>query len=42
MRATPVIGLLQSARHNVRRGQKDLALFEVGTTLRLESGEDFC
>jgi phenylalanyl-tRNA synthetase beta chain len=30
MRATPVIGLLQSARHNVRRGQKDLALFEVG------------
>ena len=31
MRATPVIGLLQSARHNVRRGQKDLALFEVGT-----------
>jgi phenylalanyl-tRNA synthetase beta chain len=31
MRSTPVIGLLQSARHNVRRGQKDLALFEVGT-----------
>jgi phenylalanyl-tRNA synthetase beta chain len=31
MRATPVIGLLQSARHNVRRGQSDLALFEVGT-----------
>jgi phenylalanyl-tRNA synthetase beta chain len=31
MRATPVIGLLQSAQHNVRRGQKDLALFEVGT-----------
>jgi phenylalanyl-tRNA synthetase beta chain len=30
MRATPVIGLLQSAQHNVRRGQKDLALFEVG------------
>jgi phenylalanyl-tRNA synthetase beta chain len=30
MRATPVIGLLQSARHNARRGQKDLALFEVG------------
>jgi phenylalanyl-tRNA synthetase beta chain len=27
-----VIGLLQSARHNVRRGQKDLALFEVGTS----------
>ena len=30
MRATPVIGLLQTAQHNVRRGQKDLALFEVG------------
>ena len=32
MRATPVIGLLQSARHNMRHGQKDLALFEVGTS----------
>ena len=32
MRATPVIGLLQSAQHNARRGQKDLALFEVGTS----------
>ncbi len=32
LRATPVIGLLQSAQHNVRRGQKDLALFEVGTS----------
>jgi phenylalanyl-tRNA synthetase beta chain len=31
MRATPVIGLLQAARHNARHGQKDLALFEVGT-----------
>ena len=30
MRATPVIGLLQSARHNVRRGSRDLGLFEVG------------
>jgi phenylalanyl-tRNA synthetase beta chain len=30
MRATTVIGLLQSAQHNVRRGMKDLALFEVG------------
>jgi phenylalanyl-tRNA synthetase beta chain len=30
MRATPLIGLLQSARHNVRRGMKELALFEVG------------
>ena len=30
LRATPVIGLLQSAQHNVRRGMKDLALFEVG------------
>jgi phenylalanyl-tRNA synthetase beta chain len=32
LRATPVIGLLQSAQHNVRRGRKDLALFEVGTS----------
>ncbi len=30
LRATPVIGLLQSAQHNVRRGNRDLALFEVG------------
>ena len=30
MRATPVIGLLQSARHNVRRAVRDLGLFEVG------------
>ncbi|MGE5346484.1 MAG: phenylalanine--tRNA ligase subunit beta, partial [Acidithiobacillales bacterium] len=30
MRATPAIGLLQSARHNVRRGIRDLGLFEVG------------
>jgi phenylalanyl-tRNA synthetase beta chain len=32
LRATPVIGLLQTAQHNVRRGMKDLALFEVGTS----------
>jgi len=32
LRSTPVVGLLQSARHNVRRGLKDLALFEVGTS----------
>ena len=32
LRATPLVGLLQSAQHNVRRGQKDLALFEVGTS----------
>ncbi len=30
MRATPVIGLLAAARHNARRGQPDLLLFEVG------------
>ncbi len=30
MRATPVIGLLQSAQHNVRRGIRDLGLFEIG------------
>ncbi len=39
LRATPVIGLLQSARHNVRRGQKDLALFEVGTSFGWNSGK---
>ena len=42
LRATPVIGLLQSARHNVRRGMKDLALFEVGTSFgwnREKTGE---
>lgn len=30
LRATPVIGLLRSARHNVRRGLPDVALFEAG------------
>jgi phenylalanyl-tRNA synthetase beta chain len=30
MRATPVIGLLQSGQHNVRRGIRDLGLFEIG------------
>ncbi|MFI5181309.1 MAG: phenylalanine--tRNA ligase subunit beta [Thermoanaerobaculia bacterium] len=30
MRATPVLGLLQSAQHNVRRGIRDLGLFEIG------------
>lgn len=30
MRATPLAGLLASAQHNVRRGARDLALFEVG------------
>ncbi len=30
MRATPAIGLLQSARHNARRGVARLALFEIG------------
>lgn len=30
LRATPLIGLLRSARHNVRRGFLDLSLFEVG------------
>ena len=32
LRATPVIGLLRRAQHNVRRGNSDLALFEVGTS----------
>ena len=30
LRATPVVGLLKTAQHNVRRGLLDLALFEVG------------
>ena len=38
MRSTPVIGLLRSARHNVRRGQHDLALFEVGRSYSLAEG----
>jgi phenylalanyl-tRNA synthetase beta chain len=38
MRATPVIGLLRAARHNVRRGLSDLALFEVGRSYALVSG----
>ncbi|HVO50016.1 MAG TPA: hypothetical protein VMV60_03400, partial [Thermoanaerobaculia bacterium] len=39
LRATPVVGLLQSAQHNVRRGQKDLALFEVGTAFGWNAGK---
>ncbi|MFN7986843.1 MAG: phenylalanine--tRNA ligase subunit beta [Thermoanaerobaculia bacterium] len=38
MRATPVVGLLRAARHNVRRGLHDLALFEVGRSYALASG----
>ncbi len=38
MRATPVIGLLRAARHNVRRGLSDLALFEVGRSYALVAG----
>jgi phenylalanyl-tRNA synthetase beta chain len=38
MRATPVVGLLRSARHNVRRGLHDLALFEVGRSYALVAG----
>jgi phenylalanyl-tRNA synthetase beta chain len=38
MRATPVVGLLQSAQHNARRGQRDLALFEVGTAFGWNQG----
>ncbi len=38
MRATPVIGLLRAARHNVRRGLGDLALFEVGRAYALVDG----
>ena len=35
MRSTPVVGLLRAARHNVRRGLGDLALFEVGRSYAL-------
>ncbi len=38
MRATPVVGLLRAARHNVRRGLSDLALFEVGRSYALVDG----
>ena len=40
LRATPVIGLLQSAQHNVRRGQRDLALFEVGKSFGWDPEKD--
>lgn len=39
MRATPVVGLLRSARHNVRRGARDVALFEVGRSFGMEGGQ---
>ncbi len=38
MRSTPVVGLLRAARHNVRRGLGDLALFEVGRSYALVEG----
>ena len=38
MRATPVIGLLRAARHNVRRGLHDVAFFEVGRSYALVGG----
>jgi len=38
MRSTPVVGLLRAARHNVRRGQLDLGLFEVGRSYSLDGG----
>ncbi|HYN41383.1 MAG TPA: phenylalanine--tRNA ligase subunit beta, partial [Thermoanaerobaculia bacterium] len=38
MRSTPVVGLLRAARHNVRRGLSDLALFEVGRSYALFEG----
>jgi len=38
MRSTPVVGLLRAARHNVRRGLSDLALFEVGRSYALVGG----
>lgn len=41
MRSTPAIGLLRAARHNVRRGLSDLALFEVGRSYALVGGRPF-
>ncbi len=38
MRSTPVVGLLRAARHNVRRGLSDVALFEVGRSYALAGG----
>ncbi len=39
MRATPLAGLLASAQHNVRRGARDLALFEVGRAFGRDGAE---
>lgn len=39
LRATPVPGLLRSARHNVRRGLSDVALFETGRSYGMQTGQ---
>jgi phenylalanyl-tRNA synthetase beta chain len=38
LRATPVVGLLRSAQHNVRRSREDLAFFEVGRSFGWKDG----
>ena len=39
LRATPVVGLLRSAQHNVRRSRGDLALFEVARSFGWKEGK---
>jgi phenylalanyl-tRNA synthetase beta chain len=39
LRATPVIGLLRSAQHNVRRSRADLGLFEVARSFGWKDGK---
>ena len=38
LRATPVVGLLRSAQHNVRRSLQDLAFFEVARSFGWKDG----
>ena len=39
LRATPVVGLLRSAQHNVRRSRVDLGLFEVARSFGWKEGK---
>ncbi len=39
LRATPVVGLLRSAQHNVRRSRADLGLFEVARSFGWKDGQ---
>jgi phenylalanyl-tRNA synthetase beta chain len=38
LRATPLVGVLRAAQHNVRRGARDLSLFEVGRAFGRRNG----